>query len=250
MKILVALFLFTYTIVFADNNDLQNIQGSLLSVADTSTSPAQDTLVTPMNLLPVKDTAVCESHEKPFDKGCVEIAMIGTAGYYKRSNSSGMYMTPAFGYAFLNLTVGYYIVKGFSIEPQYGMLAEENFPPSHSLLFNISYTAQLPESKLALFARVGYGIGNSLSFPMYGNLQMYSRDQWDINIINAGAGIKFLCSDHVALRVELNYRMEQFSNDIVYNSYYGYGYYSSPSYEKTDFEYTSVSALFGFSVLL
>ncbi|MFZ1978685.1 MAG: hypothetical protein WAV76_12080 [Bacteroidota bacterium] len=74
-----------------------------------------------------------------FEKGNIELTLSGTAGYEKESPSASLNNSESIGYAMLNISVGYYLINGLSVEPQIGFLEMEKSFPSQSALLNLSY---------------------------------------------------------------------------------------------------------------
>ena len=182
-----------------------------------------------------------------FEKGNVELSLSGTGGGLGTTNTSEM-MPPATMsgiYVFLNTSIGYYFLDGLSIEPQYGLLAEENLPPAHSLILNLSYNKRIPNSNIALFVEGGYGISNSISFPLFNGVYKFTFDKWIAHIINAGTGVKYLVKNDIALKVELNYRSESFTYTDPYHNMFP----AIPT-NSTNVTYSYFGVLFGFSIIL
>jgi len=179
-----------------------------------------------------------------FLKGTTELGLGGSLGSYTtKSTSSGLYgnysNSETKNYAILNLSVGYYVADGLSIEPEISLMAMQGLEPSDLFLVNVSYTMPNPSSKFSPFILVGYGVSNSMQFPGLSILGRVS-DKLDVGVLNVGAGIKYLVSEDIALKMELNYRKESFTQTI---SYFG----SSSSSDNT---FATTGLLFGFSVLL
>jgi len=191
-------------------------------------------------------------HREPFQAGCVELALSGFAGSMKQTNSMDIYMQDAVNYFTLNFSLGYYLVNGLSVEPQYGILAYEEGPPAHSLQLGLSYTGRIARSNLALFLRGGFGIANSPSYPIFGNALLSAREKWDVHILTVGAGLKYLVSDAALLKVELNYRQEKYPDTyVVYSyTYNNYNYFPYYEYHTIDLTNSFMGILIGFSVLL
>ncbi len=123
-------------------------------------------------------------------------------------------------YLGLNLRAGYYIVDGFSLEPELYLLAVEKTPPAFNFGANASYTFTIPESPVKPFLIAGYGIGNGI--PIMQRLIGRSSGDFDIPVARLGAGVKFLVTKQVALKLE--YRYERYSYEISQTvpSYFGY----------------------------
>ena len=184
-----------------------------------------------------------------FEKGNTELTLSGTAGYQKESPSFTSNNPESLEYCMLNICVGYYIVNGFSVEPQIGFLAIDKSYPSQSALLNLSYTYRISHSALALFVCSGYGLSNSLCSPVIGFIPLRSEVISDVHIINAGAGIKILMMDNVILRIEANYHKESFEYDALEGLYYDND--TIMYYTKTeDSSISYVGVLFGFSIIL
>lgn len=162
----------------------------------------------------------------------------GTYGSYSDDNSTSMF------YLQLGVIPAYFVTEGLSIEPEVNVLIQsmENVDskPSFSFLANLAYNFNLPGKNFAPYIRAGYGISNSLQIPSgIGGLTRVS-DELNVNILNAGVGLKFLVSQHLLFRTEINYRRYGYK---VKNSYPDYTYIH-------DYSLTSISGIFGFSVLL
>jgi hypothetical protein len=106
----------------------------------------------------------------------------------------------------LSVTPGYYIVDGFSIEPEIGITAIEEEYPSFFLLGNLSYTYIQTNSNWGPFIKLGYGISNSYNMFPGEKIYMHSSNEMDLSILNVSAGIKAILGNVLVLRSELNYR--------------------------------------------
>jgi opacity protein-like surface antigen len=176
-----------------------------------------------------------------FEKNNVELSFSGSMGSWtvKVAPSYGSSsQSQSYTYIYLTTVVDYYLIDGLSLEPEIGFYAIQQNSPSQSILMNLSYTSRIPNSMIALFLRGGYGIGNAITVAPYGNSPWYTSDKWNVNLINAGAGVKILLNENVALRIEANYRRDSFTQSATT--------YSS----SADFSYSDVALLFGFSILL
>lgn len=177
-----------------------------------------------------------------FKQGDIELSFSGSLGSWTTSSTSnGRTSSDSRAYVFFAVTPGYYIVDGLSIEAELGLLAVEKMTPTEYLLGDISYTYRLPDSKVALFARVGYGFSNSAKYPMFGDALIKTSNELDVGVVNIGGGLKYIVSEGVALRAEINYRSHSWTSE-----YRGYGGSSS----KTEYTYSNIGLLLGFSVLL
>ncbi len=175
-----------------------------------------------------------------FEKGDWELGMTITAGSYKESregesekwNYRATYITMA-------LSPAYYVLNGFSVEPEFSFYAVQHADPTFQLLGNLSYTGWLPGKGAAWFVRAGTGISNA--YPFAGQtLSMWDAEE-SILVLNFGAGIKAPVSPHAALRTELNYRIYRFTHE---SSPYEY-----PS-GSTDYDIRDFGFRIGFSILL
>jgi opacity protein-like surface antigen len=176
-----------------------------------------------------------------FKKGDVELSFSGSLGSNTiTESSSGGYSfsnSSTEKYLFFSVSPGYYLLDGLSVEPEISFTANQHEQPAQYLLLNLSYTYLLPNSREALFLRAGYGISNSVQMPVLGAAVVHTSDKFNVGVLNLGAGAKFLVTQSVILRAEVNYRSHTWSNDE------GYGY-------SDDYAYSNVGLLVGFSILL
>ena len=163
---------------------------------------------------------------------------IGTYGTFTNEKSTSL------SYIQLGVIPAYFVTDGLSIEPEINVLIQSqegvNNKPSLSFLANLAYNFSIPEKKFAPFIRVGYGISNSIPYPSVIGELVRVTDDLDVGVINAGAGLKFLISEHLLFRTEINFRRFAYT---VENRYSGSKY-------SNDYKLTSISGIFGFSVLL
>ncbi len=125
-------------------------------------------------------------------------------------------------YFYLNILPAYYILNGFSFEPQITMNFTEHIEPEFNFIGNLSYTYHIKNSGFAPYVKAGYGVSNSVSMQNLsydwqggsGFKSIYYSDNFDIGVFNSSAGIKFLVNKKTALRGELNYK--------IYNGNAGY----------------------------
>lgn len=185
---------------------------------------------------------LCSFAVAQFQQGDVEIAFSGNFGSLETSRTSGgSTQSESSTYFNLSITPGYYVANGFSIEPEFALLAVEDEEPAQYVLGNISYTYRLPESDVALFGRAGYGVSNSIQFPVPGGINLRISDKFDVGVLNLGAGVKYVIKNAVALRTEMNYRRHSWTTESF--SFFGGSF-------KSERTYTNIGLLFGFSVLL
>jgi hypothetical protein len=173
-----------------------------------------------------------------FQSGKVELNFLIDAGKmsttYEANNSYQKFIgSSRAGYLLFSVLPGFFVADGLSIEPEISILALEDAKPSFSIIPNLSYTYLIPQSRIALYSRAGYGLSNSRS--LFG-LLIRNSDKMDIGILNFGTGIKYLVSAGAALRIELNYKRTSQERD--FNEFT----------ENTTLQ--TFRLLFGFSVLL
>jgi len=181
-----------------------------------------------------------------FKKGDFEFSFTGAFSSMTINNTStGSFNTQSNSEtrttAGISFSPGYYLIDNFSIEAEIGISAVQKMQPSQYVLVNLSYTYLLPESKTALFAHAGYGLSNSVAISYLNNAISLASDNFDVRVLNFGAGIKYLISSTVLLHTEVNYRNHSWTNDYGYLGYSNY---------KVDNKISNVSVLFGFSILI
>ncbi len=153
-----------------------------------------------------------------FKTGDVELSFFGSMGSYTYNYSNyGYSQSSTTKYLSVNASAGYYIMDGLSIEPQVGLEAVEKSDPSQSIVLNLSYTYLIPDSRIGAFAIAGYGLGNSAYYPMY-NMFIRTSNKFNVDILNLGAGAKFLISRSVIIRTELNYLSNHWSEQFFSSS--------------------------------
>jgi len=188
-----------------------------------------------------------------FNKGDWELnfsASIGNLTTTRSSSSSGTYgsssdsKSSSMFYVQLGVIPAYFVTDGLSIEPEINVLIQSQegveSKPSLSFLANLAYNFNMAGKNFAPFIRLGYGLSNSLQIPVViGGLGRVS-DDLDVSILNAGVGFKFSISQNLLIRTELNFRR------------YSYGSESSSSFYSSSYDYTltSISGIFGFSIVL
>lgn len=177
-----------------------------------------------------------------FQQGNWELIFSGNLGSLE-SSTTVMGQTNSQSRTFANLSISpaYYIVDGLSIEPEFGLLAVEKQTPAQFILGNLSYTHRLPQTDIALFLRAGYGVSNSIQFPVPGGVAIRISEDFDVGVLNIGVGVKYIIKDIVALRSEVNYRNHSWTRESI-------GFYS-PSYSQEN-SYKHIGLLLGFSILL
>jgi len=181
-----------------------------------------------------------------FKKGDVEFSFSGSAGSWARDHSenytsgssnsnSGTRM-----YGFFALCPGYYLVNGLSAEPEVNLIAISHDTPIEYLLLGVSYTYLRPNSKIAPFIRLGYGVSNSLQMP---GMTVYPDrfcDKLGVSVVNVGAGAKFLLTRSILFRTELNYKTHGWS---MWDN-------SGSESHNSNYHYSFIGLLFGFSIII
>ena len=152
---------------------------------------------------------ICGSIYSQTQQGTWELSFSGSMGSLSRSfkttigsgyiewKSEGEYFAVA-------LRPGYYIFDGLVLEPEIFWTASERISPTFSINGNIAYNIFIPESDITPFILAGYGIGNAV--PLFERLLFRYSDKADIDVLNAGAGIKIALGEKVSLRTEYRYQ--------------------------------------------
>ncbi|MGD0337957.1 MAG: outer membrane beta-barrel protein [Bacteroidota bacterium] len=156
----------------------------------------------------------------PFMQGDWELTMSGALGQYTTKTTTSMNSwnygnESKENFATISLTAGYYFIDWLSLEPEVNLFAYEGGQPGESVLLNLSFTYPLEHSIVAPFIRGGFGLGNA-GF-ITGNLPFSSfvSDKFDVKTFNAGAGVKLLIAQSVALKIELNYRYQTYTENYT-----------------------------------
>lgn len=179
-----------------------------------------------------------------FRQGDFEMMLLGTAGsftekveYTSKTNPSlNMESDDSHTYGYLAIAPAYYFIDGLAAELELGVRAMEGGRPAQSAILNLAFTHQLRGSAVALFARAGYGMGNSWSIPVFLDLGSGRSDEFDISIINLGAGAKFMVGRSAFIRTELNYRIQNYSHDT--------------DFSESDYTYNTIAVLLGVGLVL
>ena len=112
-----------------------------------------------------------------------------------------------------SLSPAIYVVKGLSIEPEIGLMVADDADPGIFLLGNVSYTYFIPEKSFAPYAKVGFGVTNSMfAIPNVNVFSKTSKDL-DITVLNLAAGLKILINKTAVIKTELNYRKLNYSEE-------------------------------------
>lgn len=161
-----------------------------------------------------------------FQQGDLEMMLLGTAGsmsgkitYTSKANPQLNFENDdSHTYGYLSFTPAYYFIDGLAGELEIGIRAMEGMRPSQAVILNLAYTHQLSRSAVALFARAGYGMSNSYAVPVFLDLYGGRSDEFDVSIINLGAGAKFLVGRTALIRTELNYRIQSMEEDTEFST--------------------------------
>jgi len=139
----------------------------------------------------------------------------------------------------ISFSPGYYIADGVSIEAEFGLIAVEKSKPSQYVLLNLGYTYLVPGSRAALFIHGGYGLANSVEIPYLNNAPVLQSGDFNVKVLNLGAGVKYLITPNVIIHGEVNYRNHNWTENYS-------GFFNS----NTDYTISNIGLLFGFSILL
>lgn len=156
-----------------------------------------------------------------------------------KQESSGHEVSDDQSFMSLSIQPAYYIIDGLFFEPEIGITASEGNQPGFFLLGNIGYTYLAKGSQIAPYARIGYGVSNSIGVPTI-NSYIRSSDDMNVGVFNLGAGVKYLVTKSVNLRAEINYRQFKRSEE---EEYYNQSY-------TIDYTKSYITLWFGFSVNL
>lgn len=141
-----------------------------------------------------------------FQKGDVEFGTFLTAGASNIDYSNyGVTVSQSTNFLIWSVDAGYYVKDNLSIGPEYGLMAVKNVAPASFGIINLSYTFEPKVPKFAAYIKGGVGLGNGLPIPNIIEMDKLS-DNWDVTIYQVGTGIKFLFTNNVLLKGEINYR--------------------------------------------
>ncbi len=149
-------------------------------------------------------------------QGAWEFSVSGAfASYSSKSETSGSggsqtSESDVQNYFSLLLRPGFFVIEGLEIEPEILWGAADGVPPSFSVSGNLAYNLTIPGSRVTPFALAGYGIGNGI--PILERMLGRSSNDFDIGVLNLGAGLKVFMAKQVAFRVE--YRYQRYSREI------------------------------------
>jgi opacity protein-like surface antigen len=129
---------------------------------------------------------------------------VSSATEYTYGGKTSTYEGEAESYISLAFRPGYYIIDGLSFEPELVWTATEGNEPAIAVLAGLSYTFTIPQSPVAPFILVGYGIGNGI--PVAQRLIGRTSNEFDVAALNAGGGLKVFVSPNIAFRAEYRYQ--------------------------------------------
>jgi hypothetical protein len=139
---------------------------------------------------------------------------------------------------------GYCIVDGLTIEPELDINLVTDNETSISLIGNLTYNFNIPRKNTYPFIKLGYGLSNYYSDSHYGYSNESGGSSLDTRVINAGAGLKFLYSSGMALKLEINFKNYNYSTTSSYTDQY---YLNAI---QLDGDMNVISLSIGFSILL
>jgi len=141
-------------------------------------------------------------------------------------------------------SIGYCIIDGLAFEPELDINLITDAETSISLIGNLTYNFNIPRKNTYPFIKLGYGVSNYLSEGYYGYPNESDGSSFDTRIINAGAGLKFLYSSGLAMKLEINFKNYSYSTSRTYSDQY----YRNTTDIDGDMNVISISL--GFSILL
>jgi len=163
------------------------------------------------------------------------------SSYFKYSNTSS---DRPFNLIF-TASIGYCILDGLMIEPELDINLITDAETSISLIGNLTYNFNIPKKNTFPFIKLGYGLSNYYSdYYYYGYASESNGSSLDTRVINAGAGIKFLYSSGMSMKLEINFKNYNYSKSSSFSNEY------SESTYKTDNDMNVISLSIGFSILL
>jgi len=142
-------------------------------------------------------------------------------------------------------SIGYCIIDGLTIEPELDINLITDDETSISLIGNLTYNFSIPKKNTYPFIKLGYGLSNYYSdHYYYGHQNESGGSSLDTKVFNAGAGLKFLYSSGMALKLEINFKNYNYSTSNSYSNEYSQNTY------KIDNDMNVISLSIGFSILL
>ena len=180
-----------------------------------------------------------------FKKNDVELSFSGTIGSIslQETQKSGSYSSnysDSKSYFYITVCPGFYVMDGFSLEPEIAILAVDKIKQSHYFLMNVSYTYVVPQSIIAPFVRAGYGLSNAVSLPDFLGGLMQISSNLDVKVLNLSGGIKFIVAKNASINAEINYRNHNYSKSS-----------GSGNYPFSDeVTYSTAALLLGMSIIM
>jgi hypothetical protein len=183
---------------------------------------------------------ICSSSIAQFRKGDVELSMNASLGSRSMKVSSRGYNdSESYKFMYLGVCSGIFVTQGLSIEPEIAFMAMENQFPTWYFLGNVSYTYAVEGAKAAPFIRAGIGVANGIPV-LPGTMAVFrTSDKLDVQVLNAGGGVKYQVAGAAYLRAEANYKHYSWSRALY-----------SGSSTSSDYSYGDFGILVGLSVLL
>jgi len=152
-----------------------------------------------------------------FLQGQYELQLSGTAGSVSETMSwngteGSNEVESSLTFAYIAVTPAYYIFRGVAVEFEAGLRAVEGYRPAQSLLLNLAYTHFFRGTVVAAFVRGGGGLSNGIMNPVHWH-PGGAKDSFDVTVLQAGAGLKLRAGNTGFVRVELNYRQQDYDAD-------------------------------------
>lgn len=145
----------------------------------------------------------------------------------------------------LSASIGYCILDGLTIEPELDINLITDYETSISLVGNLTYNFSIPRKNTYPFIKLGYGLSNYYSDRYYYGYQNESGgSSFDTRVFNAGAGLKFLYTSGMALKLEINFKNYNYSTSSSYSNEYSFGS------TTIDGDMNVISISIGYSILL
>jgi len=160
-----------------------------------------------------------------------ELSLSGSYQNYSSESSSG-----SSGAFLISPRLGFYVVQGLEIEPEFLVMLSSGSDPVYVLNGNISYNF-LSAGKTVPFILAGYGLANTV--PFFGVPLL--RTDFTVGVLNLGAGIKAFVKEDIAVRVEYRFQVFSGEGETTISSSFSYTH-------KVDITVHTVQ--FGISILL
>lgn len=145
--------------------------------------------------------------------GSTELSLSFAGGWWKMQNEragSPTSETESLGYTMIALRLGVYVSDFLEVEPECMMTARESYRPAYAVAGNLLLLFPMTEERKASpFILAGYGISNGIPFGY--QLQGRFSPEMDVNLLQAGGGVKIFASNTIAFRLE--YRYQQYTRE-------------------------------------